>query len=332
MEIYYSIIIPVYNRPEEIDELLESLIHQTYTEDYEVVIVEDGSTIDAKSVIAKYSDQLNITYHYKSNSGPGDSRNFGMRNAAGNYFIILDSDCILPKEYLANADIALQADYVACFGGPDNAHDSFSDVQKAINYAMTSMLTTGGLRGNKNLKSKFQPRSFNMGLSKEAFRETKGFNAQRFGEDIDLTFRLWRANFDSQFIENAFVFHKRRTDWQSFYRQVFNFGAARPILNKLYPSTAKITYWFPSFFIIGLFISITLFFMDFEWLLACFGFYSILIICDSLIRNKSLIVAILSLLASLLQFCGYGLGFLRSFFRLNILRKSTTESFPRMFS
>jgi len=255
-----------------------------------------------------------------------------MREAAGDYFIILDSDCILPKKYLTEVDNALTTQFTDVYGGADASHASFTPIQKAINYAMTSVLTTGGIRGSKNLKSKFQPRSFNMGLSKKAFLVTKGFSAQRFGEDIELIFRLWSANFESQFIEQAFVFHKRRTDWQSFYKQVFNFGAARPVLNKLHDNTAKITYWFPSVFILGLLFAIIMYFLGFKWFLVSFGVYFTLILFDSLYKNKSIGVALLSVFASLLQFCGYGFGFLRSFFRLNVLQRSIQDTFPRMFS
>jgi glycosyltransferase involved in cell wall biosynthesis len=184
-----SLIIPVYNRPDEVDELLESLTKQNYTQEYEVVIVEDGSTIDCKSVVEKYPS-LNISYFYKPNSGPGDSRNFGMRNAKGDYFIILDSDCILPSDYLSQVQKSLEADYVDCFGGVDDADASFTDIQKAINFAMTSVLTTGGIRGASEKLSKFQPRSFNMGISKKAFEASNGFGNIHPGEDPDLTIRL----------------------------------------------------------------------------------------------------------------------------------------------
>ena len=311
---------------------MESLIHQTFNNDFEVIVVEDGSEFTSKDVVDHFSSSLNIRYFTKKNSGPGLTRNFGMNEAKGDYFIILDSDCILPSRYLTEVDDALTTNFTDVYGGADASHESFTTIQKAINYTMTSMLTTGGLRGSKNLKSKFQPRSFNMGLSKKAFNATNGFNEQRFGEDIELIFRLWQANFESQFIEKAFVFHKRRTDWKSFYKQVFNFGAARPILNRLYPYTAKITYWFPSVFVIGFLLSIIAYVVGFKWLLVFYGLYFGFILFNCWYRNKSISVAVLGVFASLLQFCGYGLGFLRSFFRLNILQKSVKNTFPRMFS
>ncbi len=296
-------------------------------------MIEDGSERTSKHVVDHFSNRLAIRYFTKPNSGPGLTRNVGMEEAKGDYFIIVDSDCILPKTYLKEVDKALRTRFTDAYGGADAAHHTFTPIQKAINFSMTSVLTTGGIRGNDKLKSTFQPRSFNMGLSKEAFQSTKGFNSQRYGEDIELTFRLWKTNFETQFIEKAFVYHKRRTNWHSFFKQVFNFGAARPILNRLYPGSAKLTYWFPSVFIVGFLMSIIIFLMlGFSWLLACYGFYFILILFNSWINNKSLYVAVLSVLATLLQFCGYGLGFLRSFFRLHILQRSVKDTFPRMFS
>ena len=308
------------------------MLKQNYKDDFDVVIVEDGSKIRASTIIKQFSDRLTINYFFKENSGPGLSRNFGMQKATGDYFIILDSDCILPDTYLTEVDTALKNSFTDAFGGADAAHDSFTKTQKSINYSMTSVLTTGGIRGHKNLKNKFQLRSFNMGISKAAFEKTKGFGKQRFGEDIDLTFRLWQHDFESQFIEKAFVYHKRRTNWQSFLRQTFNFGAARPILNKQHPNSSKVTYWFPSLFVLGLLISIVAIIGEYNWFLAFYGIYFTVIFVDSLLKNKNSAVAALSVFSTLVQFLGYGLGFLRSFFRLNVLQKSMKETFPRMFS
>lgn len=330
MQLNLSIIIPVYNRPQEVEELLVSLCEQTYEEPFEVVIVEDGSTKTAKKIIEQFTDKLNIHYFFKANSGPGLSRNYGMKKALGNYFIILDSDILLPKHYLQSIHNALTENYTDAFGGADASHSSFTTIQKAIGFSMTSVLTTGGIRGNKNLK-KFQPRSFNMGLSKKAFEKTGGFGKQHYGEDIDLTFRLWENNFESQFIEKAFVYHKRRTTWQSFFKQTFNFGAARPILNKQHPNTAKITYWFPSLFILGLLFSVIAFLLGFKWFLVFYAIYFIAIFLDSLLKNKSLLVAFASIVATFIQFLGYGLGFLRSFFRVSVLNQPIEKAFPKMF-
>ncbi|MFT7498597.1 MAG: glycosyltransferase involved in cell wall biosynthesis, partial [Porticoccaceae bacterium] len=251
MNFNFSIIVPVYNRPNEIDELLESLTKQDLSHDFEVLIIEDGSVIKSDIIVEKYKSQLNIKYFFKENTGAGASRNFGMQRASGNYFIILDSDVIVPTEYLSEVKQTLENHFTDAFGGPDAAHKSFTPLQKAINYSMTSVLTTGGIRGKKQSIEKFQPRSFNMGLSKTAFEKTKGYSGMKYGEDIDLTFRLWEKGYKTQFIEKAFVYHKRRSTLSEFFNQTFNFGTARPILNRKYPSTSKLTYWFPSLFIVG---------------------------------------------------------------------------------
>lgn len=314
MNISFSIIIPVYNRPKEIDELLESLKEQDFSDTYEVLIIEDGSTENCEQIIEKYNTQLNLKYFFKENSGAGASRNYGMQEATGNYFIILDSDVIVPKQYLSEVYKALNESYTDAFGGPDAAHQSFTILQKAINYSMTSVLTTGGIRGKKQAVGKFQPRSFNLGLSKKAFEKTQGFSIMKNGEDIDLTFRLWENSFETQLIAKAFVYHKRRSTISQFFKQTFGFGTARPILNKKYPQTAKITYWFPSLFILGLDLNIILAIFGYAQFLYFYGFYFSIIFFDSLIQNKSLSVAFLSLITSLTQFLGYGMGFLESQF------------------
>ncbi len=260
---YFSIIIPVYNRPDEINELLDSLLQSTFKHDYEVVIIEDGSTITCKEIANQYSNRLNISYYLKTNSGPGDSRNYGMKLAKGDYFIIFDSDCIIPSNYLNEVEKELQGNYVDCFGGPDKALKSFSNIQKAINFAMTSFLTTGGIRGGSEKINKFQPRSFNMGISKIAFEKSNGFGNIHPGEDPELSIRLWKLGFQTRLFSTAFVYHKRRIDWDKFSIQVSKFGKARPILNSWYPEYNKITYWFPSLFVIGLIVSFGLLFVLF---------------------------------------------------------------------
>ncbi len=304
----------MYNRPNEIDELLESLIQQDFSDDFEILIIEDGSTEKSETIVEKYQKQLNLKYFFKENSGPGASRNFGMEHANGNYFIILDSDVIVPKQYLTEVKKALGQNFTDAFGGPDAAHKSFTAMQKAINYSMTSVLTTGGIRGKKKAVGKFQPRSFNFGLSKAAFEKTNGFADLKVGEDIDLTFRLWKNGFETQLIEKAFVYHKRRSTIQQFFRQTFAFGTARSQLNKWYPETAKITYWFPSLFIIGFDVTVIAAFFGYWQLIAFYGFYFILLFLDSLFQNKNLVVAFLSIITSFTQHLGYGLGFLESKF------------------
>jgi glycosyltransferase involved in cell wall biosynthesis len=328
---YFSFIIPVYNRPDEIDELLESLSNFTNAIPFEVVIVEDGSTIPCKGVIEKYVNTLSISYFFKPNSGPGDSRNYGMKMANGDYFIILDSDCIIPSNYLIEIEKSLQEEYVDCFGGPDAALDSFSDIQKAINFTMTSFLTTGGIRGGSEKVDKFQPRSFNMGLSKKAFEASNGFGNIHPGEDPDLSIRLWNLGFKTKLIKNAFVYHKRRISWEKFQIQVSKFGKARPILNSWYPEHTKITFWFPSLFLIGFLFSLLLALFEVPIFMVLYGFYFTLLFFSSLLSNKSFKIALYSLWATLIQFYGYGKGFLISYFKISILNQKPQEAFPELF-
>ena len=327
----FSFIIPVYNRPEEVKELLESFVDLNTDKLFEIVIVEDGSTISSKSSVEAYQSKLNISYYFKENSGPGDSRNFGMQKAKGNYFIILDSDCILPKEYLNNVISALNEHYVDCFGGPDAAHSSFTNLQKAINFAMTSFISTGGVRGSRQSVNEFQPRSFNMGISKAAFEASKGFGRIHPGEDPDLSIRLKKLGFKTKLIPNAIVFHKRRISWSKFYKQVYKFGLARGILNKWHPETKKITYWFPSVFFIMFMISLVCWLLNFKWLLIGFAIYFVTAFTISLISNKNIIVALLSVIAIGIQFLGYGYGFLKSTFFVGVLNNNPEEQFPNLF-
>lgn len=286
MSLSFSFIIPVYNRPNEIRELLESLLEQTYDKPFEVVIVEDGSTISSKEVVEPFFKILDINYLEKDNSGPGDSRNYGMQRASGNYFIVLDSDCILPPQYLKEAEKSLQEDFVHCFGGPDAAHESFTSIQKAINYAMTSIFSTGGIRGSESTINKFQPRSFNMGISKEIFDTVGGYGKIHPGEDPDLTIRIWNKGYETKLIPHAFVYHKRRIDWYKFFIQVNKFGMVRPILNKWHPGTAKITYWFPTMFCLGLIGAIVLLFSAIYWPIMAYGIYLLLVFVDSLLKIR----------------------------------------------
>jgi len=331
MNLSFSFIIPVYNRPNEVRELLESLSHQIYPKSFEIVIVEDGSSIPSKDIVDSFQDTLNITYLEKENSGPGDSRNYGMERAKGNYLIVLDSDCILPPQYLVAAEKSLIEEFVHCYGGPDAAHKSFSDVQKAINYAMTSMFSTGGIRGHKSSVDKFQPRSFNMGISKKAFEDVGGFGKIHPGEDPDLTIRIWNKGYKTKLIPEAFVYHKRRIDWNKFYTQVNKFGMVRPILNKWHPGTAKITYWFPALFCVGFIASLLVLVFKITIPLALYVFYFIVVFVDSLLKNKSLPVAFLSIIAVCIQFIGYGFGFLKSTFWINFSSKKPKELFPKLF-
>ena len=326
-----SFIIPVFNRPEEINELLQSFTSLNGEKDFEIVIVEDGSTVKSDKIIESYQNTLNITYFFKSNSGPGDSRNYGMKHAKGNYFIILDSDCILPSNYLDEVLNSLNQNFVDCFGGPDAAHESFTDVQKAINFAMTSFISTGGIRGQKSSVNKFQPRSFNMGISKKAFEATNGFGNIHPGEDPDLSIRLTKLGFKTALIEKAFVYHKRRISWNKFYTQVHKFGLVRPILNAWHPETQKITYWFPSVFSLGLLLALVLLAFKIYVPIVLYGFYFILAFMIALIKTRSIIVSILSLFAICIQFLGYGYGFLKSTLKLSSSKTNIEERFPQLF-
>ena len=328
---FFSLIIPVYNRPDEVEELLESLSQTDYKENFEIVLVEDGSTIKCEEVIQKYERNLTISYFYKENSGPGDSRNYGMQKAKGDYFIIFDSDCIIPKQYLNEVDKALKENYVDCFGGPDKALDSFSDIQKAINFAMTSFLTTGGIRGGSEKIDKFQPRSFNMGLSRKAFEASHGFGNIHPGEDPDLSIRLWNLGFETKLFPNAYVYHKRRIDWDKFSVQVNKFGKARPILNSWYPKYNKLTFFFPSAFIIGFALAVFLLIFTYDYLLKLYFIYFFILFLVSTYQNRSVKIGYLSIIAVWKQFYGYGLGFIASYFKVIILKQNPQKAFPELF-
>ena len=327
----YSFIVPVYNRPEEVRELLESIVEQSYMGDFETLIIEDGSTLSSKEVVEAFADRTNIVYLEKENSGPGDSRNYGMQRASGDYFIILDSDCLLPPHYLESVDDFLSRHYVDCFGGPDAATEHFSDLQKAINYAMTSLLTTGGIRGNKHHVGKFEPRSFNMGLSRKAFSLTGGFGRIHPGEDPDLSIRLWKAGLQTAFVEEAFVYHKRRISWYKYYIQVKKFGQTRAILNRWHKESRKLVHWLPTLFLIGFLFSLGMLVIG-QWaFLFVYVAYFLLIFADSKRLNHSSKIGIWSIWAVCIQFYAYGTGFLGATLRLFFSKKEPEALFPKLF-
>lgn len=305
----FSIIVPVYNRPDEIDELLGSLTAQT-DKGFEVLIVEDGSTAPCGDVCAKYEGLLDLHYLAKPNSGRSDTRNFGMKHASGDYFLIFDSDVTLPEQYIATVRKYLGEEYVDCFGGPDGACEGFSSMQKAISYSMTSFMTTGGIRGGTKNVKKFTPRSFNMGISRACFEKVGGYK-NMIGEDIDLSFRIKEAGFETRLFPDAYVYHKRRVDLRKFYRQVNTFGRGRILLNKLHPGSLKLVHLLPTAFALGnlLLVLLALVFRSAWWLLPI-GFYVICIFAESLIKNKSLDVAFKSIAAAYVQLFGYGFGFI----------------------
>ncbi len=331
MQFNFSFIIPVFNRPQEILELLTSFTKLIGHYDYEILIIEDGSIQRAKEVVDAFSDILPVYYYFKPNSGPGDSRNFGMKKARGNYFIILDSDCILPSHYLAEVNRALNIDYLDCYGGPDAAHSSFNPIQKAINYVMTSFITTAGIRGNKRSIQKFEPRSFNMGISKQAFTASNGFGKIHPGEDPDLSLRLQQLGFKTGLLENAYVYHKRRITWKSFFNQVVKFGLVRPIITSWHPQSAKITYWLPSLFVIYTLITIVLGFLGNLLVFVPHLLLLLILFTDSAIKNKSVYIGFLSCIALFIQFFGYGIAFLKATFFIRILKQSPQKRFPHLF-
>lgn len=315
----YSIIIPVYNRIDEVDDLLKSLAAQK-CKDFEVIIVEDGSTNPCNEIVASYSDKIDIKYYFKDNEGRSIARNYGMERSSGDYLIFFDSDCVIPPDYFAVLTQSLEKSPVDCFGGPDAAHESFSNTQKAINYSMTSFLTTGGIRGGKVQLEKFTPRTFNMGFSREVYDKVGGFR-EMFSEDIDMSTRIRNAGFGISLIRAAYVYHKRRVNMKLFARQVYVFGMSRITLKLLYPESLKLVHLLPAVFVIG---SLALIFLSIfvSWwfavpLLVYFG----AIFITALISTKSLGIALKALPASILQLGGYGVGFIRAYVTKIVFRQ-----------
>lgn len=309
-----SLVIPVYNRPDEIVELLESISQQGDT-DFEVIVVEDGSTRTCKEEIAPFADKFKLQYFFKENSGPGPSRNYGVQHASGDYVIVLDSDCILPADYMRVVRQHLDNEQIDAFGGPDKAHASFTTLQKAINYSMTSFLTTGGIRGGMKNVNKFHPRSFNMGVRTEVWNKLGGFSRMRYGEDIDFSIRLKEAGYKVVLMPDAWVWHKRRNTLKSFFSQVFHFGQARICLYRLHPDTLKLVHLFPSAFVVGVVLLLVAAPFTYALSLIPIVLLALLLFLDSLRLNKSFKVAALSIVTAFTQQFGYGLGFLREMVR-----------------
>ncbi len=341
----YSIIVPVYNRPDEVDELLQSLCEQT-VKDFEVIIVEDGSINPCKDVCNKYAGILSLHYYAKENSGPGQSRNYGAERANGEYVIILDSDVVLPSGYLQAIEEELAQQPCEAFGGPDAAHPDFTPVQKAISYSMTSFFTTGGIRGGKAKLDKFYPRSFNMGIRRDVYQQLGGFTKMRFGEDIDFSYRIVEAGYQPRLFPEAWVWHKRRTDFRKFFRQVYNSGIARINLEKRHPGTMKLVHLLPTVFTVGVIALILIsavgralmHYVDHDqFYRMCFApwlpilLYSFLIFIDSSIKNKSPHVGLLSIPAAFVQLMGYGLGFIESWWKRCILKQDEFQAFEQTF-
>lgn len=308
---FFSIIVPIYNRPDEARELLESLASQTYN-DFELVLVEDGSSLPCTAEVEAFRPKLNIHYIVKENTGRSDTRNVGMKHAQGRYLIFFDSDCIIPPDYFETVRKNLHDDYADCFGGPDREHPSFTTAQKAISYAMTSFWTTGGIRGGKTHMEKFKPRTFNMGFSREVYEKVGGFK-DMYGEDIDLSIRIQQAGFVTKLYRNAFVYHKRRGNLKKFYKQVHIFGQARINLYKLYPDSLKPVHALPALCVIGSIVVLLSAVFISPWFLLFPAVYLLLLFADALLKTRSFPIAGLSVAASLIQIFGYGLGFIRSF-------------------
>ncbi|WP_027455715.1 glycosyltransferase [Xylanibacter brevis] len=326
----YSIIVPVFNRPDEVEELLESLCHQE-VKDFEVIIVEDGSKKPCKDVCDKYAGILDLFYYYKDNSGPGQSRNYGAARAHGDWLIVLDSDVVLPDGYLKAVDDALAQHDCDAWGGPDAAHPSFTPVQKAISYSMTSFFTTGGIRGGKTKLDKFFPRSYNMGIRREVYQQLEGFSKMRFGEDIDFSYRIVEAGFKTRLLPAAWVWHKRRTDFRKFFRQVYNSGIARVNLEKRHPGTMKLVHLLPTVFTVGVFGLLLLAPFTCGWSLLPLLLYALLLCVDSTVLHKSLHVGLLSIPAAFVQLMGYGMGFIESWWKRCVLKRSEFSAFEETF-
>ena len=314
----YSIVVPVYNRPQEIDELLQSLTRQTYS-NFELLIIEDRSTDTCVEVYEKYTSRLKIRYFFKPNSGPGPSRNFGFENATGEYFVVFDSDCILPPEYFQEIERFMKEEgHVDAWGGPDRGHAHFTNLQKAMAFTMSSPLTTGGIRGNEKKASSFQPRSFNMGISRKVFKKTGGFKFDRYAEDIELSIRIKNEGFKIGYIHNAFVYHKRRTNLKQFFWQVYNFGRGRVMVGRVHSGAIKVTHWFPSFYLMGLCLGFVLLFVKLWVGIAILLFYLLYLLLVSLSAQKqmhSIGVTLLAGPAAFIQLTGYGVGFLSEMFK-----------------
>ena len=327
----YSFIIPVYNRPDEVDELLESLTTQSL-KSFEVIIVEDGSSVTCREVCNRYTDKLDLKYFEKSNSGPGQSRNYGAERSSGDYLIVLDSDVVLPAGYLQAVDDELKREPADAFGGPDSAHASFTDTQKAISYSMTAFFTTGGIRGGKKKLDKFYPRSFNMGIRHDVYAQLGGFSKMRFGEDIDFSIRIFKTGCSCRLFPEAWVWHKRRTDFRKFFRQVYNSGIARINLYKKYPESLKAVHLLPMLFTVGVLLLVVLSaFLRSLWPLSLLLFYAAIIFGDALRVSRNLKVALLAVVAAFTQLMGYGFGFLNAWWKRCVLGRDAFSAFERTF-
>ena len=326
-----SIVVAIFNRKDELFELLNSLIAQT-DKDFEVIIVDDGSFIDLLPTVETFNEMLIIQYFKKANSGPGLSRNYGANRAKNDWLVFVDSDVIVEKDYIENIKKNLEKTDCAAFGGADKAHKGFNLLQKAISYSMTSVFTTGGIRGSKKAVTRFQPRSFNMGVNKEIFLKIGGFSEMRIGEDPDLSMTIWENGYQTAFFDDIGVYHKRRTDLGKFSKQVYQFGCARPILNQRHPDYVKPTFWFPTLFLLGYVAGILEYFLlQKGFVLACYGFYTLVIFLHALYLTKNIAIAAQAIITTYIQMFSYGYGFLESWIKLNVLKMKPEDAFPKHF-
>lgn len=326
-----SIVVAIFNRKDELFELLNSLIAQT-DKDFEVIIVDDGSFVDLLPTVETFKEMLNIQYFKKPNSGPGLSRNYGANRAKNDWLVFVDSDVIVEKDYIENIKKNLEKTDCAAFGGADKAHKGFNLLQKAISYSMTSVFTTGGIRGSKKAVTRFQPRSFNMGVNKEIFLKIGGFSEMRIGEDPDLSMTIWENGYQTAFFDDIGVYHKRRTDLGKFSKQVYQFGCARPILNQRHPDYVKPTFWFPTLFLLGYVAGILEYFLlQKGFVLACYGFYTLVIFLHALYLTKNIAIAAQAIITTYIQMFSYGYGFLESWVKLNVLKMKPEDAFPNHF-
>ncbi|MCU7613252.1 glycosyltransferase [Chryseobacterium sp. GMJ5] len=326
-----SIVVAIFNRRDELFELLNSLAFQT-DKDFEIIIVDDGSLIDLKPTIKNFDGIFNIKYFRKNNSGPGLSRNYGAKRAANDWLVFVDSDVIVEKDYIENVKQGILTIPCDAFGGADKAHKGFNLMQKAISYSMTSVFTTGGIRGNKKAVSKFQPRSFNMGVKKEVFEKVGGFSEMRIGEDPDLSMTLWENGFTTAFFDTTAVYHKRRVDFGKFSKQVYQFGCARPILNQRHPKYVKISFAFPTLFFLGYVLGfIEYFVLNRGIILAFYGLYTFMVLIHAAIVTKNIAIAGMAVISTYIQMFSYGYGFLKSWVLLNVFRMKPQDAFPKHF-
>lgn len=334
---FFSIVIPLYNRPDEIRELLESLLKQTY-QNFQVIVVEDGSSRDAEDIVKSFSNRLDILYLKKENQGQGFARNYGFARAKGDFFIVFDSDILVPEFYLERVRKGILEQNLDAFGGPDAAHESFTDIQKAISYSMTSPFTTGGIRGNKKHVGQFHPRSFNMGISREVWEKTGGYKLSRRSEDIEFSIRMISLGYKVGLIDDAFVYHKRRTSFAQFFKQTSAFGKGRIDISILYPQELKLVHALPCMFTLGVIglivlniIGLYIFpnFLAIRYLMQLGNIfictYTIVLFIHAILSTKSIVVAFYGVIAAFTQLLAYGTGFMKNYIDRFWLKKNTSK-------